>query len=40
MVQLVTHRERQPAGSSFAARLVEPTRSQNMTVIGRRSAET
>ena len=29
---------RQSSASSFAARLVEPTRSQNITVIGRRSA--
>jgi hypothetical protein len=31
---------RQSSASSFAAILVDPTRSQNMTVIGRRSAET
>ena len=31
-------RLRQSSASSFAARLVEPTRSQNITVIGRRSA--
>jgi hypothetical protein len=33
-------RLRQSSGSSLAARPVDPTRSQNMTVIGRRSAET
>ena len=33
-------RLRQSSASSFAARLVDPTRSQNITVIGRRSAET
>ena len=32
-------RLRQSSASSFAARLVEPTRSQNITVIGRRSAD-
>ena len=32
-------RLRQSSRSSFAARLVEPTRSQNMTVTGRRSAK-
>jgi hypothetical protein len=31
-------RFRQSSASSFAARLVDPTRSQNITVIGRRSA--